>query len=511
MRQFAAILFVLGALAFWPTATHAQFSQQGGKLVGKGVVNGANDAYQGVSVSLSSDGNTAIVGGWVDSSEAGAAWVFTRTGGTWIQQGSKLVGTGAVGSARQGVSVSLSSDGNTAIVGGNFDSSLTGAAWVYTRAAGVWSQLGSKLVGTGVAGQAEQGVSVSLSSDGNTAIVGGNFDSSLAGAAWVYTRTGGVWSQQGSKLVGTGVVGHAEQGVSVSLSSDGNTAIVGGYADSGDGGAAWVYTRAGDVWSQQGSKLVGTGAVGSARQGVSVALSSDGNTAIVGGAADSSSTGAAWVYTRTDGVWSQQGSKLVGTGAVNGAFGARQGASVSLSLDGNTAIVGGYLDDNFTGAAWVYTRTGGVWSQQGGKLVGTGAVGDAEQGVSVSISSDGNTAIVGGYADNNFRGAAWVYTRVELNVRELGGEVPLQFDLGQNYPNPFNPSSNIRFQIPNFGHVRLTVFDLLGKEIISLVNEELSPGSYEEKFDGGGLSSGVYFYRLQTGMFVKTRKLLLQK
>src|ERR1700722_11827023 len=116
--------------------------------------------------------------------------------------------------------------------------------------------------------------------------------------------------------------------------------------------------------SQQGRQLVGTLAVGNAHQGVSVALSGDSNTAIVGGHADNSWAGAAWVYTRSGGGWLQQGSKLVGTGAVGNAS---QGVSVSLSADGNTALVGGNTDDNtlFIGAAWVYTRSGGVWSQQG--------------------------------------------------------------------------------------------------------------------------------------------------
>jgi hypothetical protein len=125
------------------------------------------------------------------------------------------------------------------------------------------------------------------------------------------------FSQQGPKLVGTGADGGAEQGGSVALSADGNTAIVGGGADNGDiingfQGAAWVYTRSGGVWTQQGSKLVGTGAVGNARQGAA-ALSADGNTAIVGGIGDNRFQGAAWVYTRSGGVWTQQGSKLVGT------------------------------------------------------------------------------------------------------------------------------------------------------------------------------------------------------
>jgi len=92
----------------------------------------------------------------------------------------------------------------------------------------VWSQQGPKLVGSDAIGNAVQGVSVSLSGDGNTAIVGGYFDNSMVGAAWAYARSAGTWTQQGSKLAGAGAVGNAEQGVSVSLSGDGNTAIVGG-------------------------------------------------------------------------------------------------------------------------------------------------------------------------------------------------------------------------------------------------------------------------------------------
>ena len=113
-----------------------------------------------------------------------------------------------------------------------------------------------------------------------------------------------MWSQQGPKLVGAGAVLYTELGSSASLSGDGNTAIVGGFNDNGETGAAWVFTRSGGVWSQQGPKLVGTDAVGGAGQGVSVSLSSDGNTGIVGGTYDNDFAGAAWVYTRSAGVWS---------------------------------------------------------------------------------------------------------------------------------------------------------------------------------------------------------------
>src|SRR5262249_58545007 len=103
----------------------------------------------------------------------------------------------------------------------------------------------------------------------------------------------------------------------------------------------WVCTRNGAVWSQQGGVLIGDGGVGNARQGFSVALSADGNTVIVGGPDDNLASGAvkgaAWVFTRSNGMWTQQGNKLVGSDVV---LKPAQGFSVALSADGNTAIVG---------------------------------------------------------------------------------------------------------------------------------------------------------------------------
>ena len=149
-----------------------------------------------------------------DNSGIGGAWVFTRSGGVWTQQGGKLVGTGAPDALpKQGLSVALSTDGNTAIVGGpglvfpspsdpGGGSPGTGAAWVFTRSAGGWTQQGGKLAGTGAVGLASQGSSVTLSGDGNTALVGGLSDNATSGAslgaAWVFTRSGNVWTQQGA-------------------------------------------------------------------------------------------------------------------------------------------------------------------------------------------------------------------------------------------------------------------------------------------------------------------------
>jgi antibiotic biosynthesis monooxygenase (ABM) superfamily enzyme len=372
------------------------------KLLPGGTVGAANAGY---AVALSATGDTAIVGGWGDNSYVGAAWVFTRNRGVWTQQGPKLVSTSAVGPAYQGYSVGLSADGNTAIVGGANDDNGVGAVWVFTRSGDSWTQKGGKLVAADAAGHAHQGYSVSLSNDGNTAIVGGAFDAGNIGAAWIWTRSGDTWTQQGGKLVGAGVVGPAEQGSSVAMSRDGNTALVGGPNDNSGAGAAWVFTRSGDAWIQQGSKLVGNDFDGPAGQGGSVALSRDGNTAIVGGHRDRDFVGAAWFYTRSDGIWTQQGSKLVGP-AVGRAY---QGWSVSMSGDGNTAIVGGPTDDNIRGAAWIYIRRSGSWYLLGNKLVGAGAVGPAGQGSAVALSAGGDTAIVGGRLDDGGLGAAWVF------------------------------------------------------------------------------------------------------
>jgi hypothetical protein len=388
-----------------PPPAPSYFAQQGNKLVGSDV--SQTYAEQGASVSLSADGNTAIFGGPVDDGFKGAAWVFSRSGDTWSQQGPKLVGTGGVYLYNQlGSSVSISSDGNTTIVGAPLETYPVGAAWIFTRTSNVWNQQGG-LVGTGwTGGGPSQGQSVAISSDGNTALIGGPADGlpSYTGATWVFTRSGSFWTQQGPKLVGAGWTNPAGQGSGVGLSSGGNTAIVGG------GGAAWVFTRNGGVWSQQGPKLVGTDQVFAApywtSQGGSIAISSDGNTVIAGGPIDSNNTGAAWVFTRVDTIWSQQGGKLVGTGAIGPA---RQGISVALSGDGNTALVGGPFDNNETGAAWVFTRTNGVWTQKEGKIVGSGAV-RSRQGMSVALSSDGSTAIIGGPQDDTNIGAAWIFT-----------------------------------------------------------------------------------------------------
>jgi hypothetical protein len=101
--------------------------------------------------------------------------------------------------------------------------------------------------------------------------------------------------------------------------------------------------------------------------------------------------------------------------------------------------------------------------------------------------------------------------RLPVGIKQISSNVPSEYKLYQNYPNPFNPTTNIRYQITNNRFVLLKVYDILGKEIATLVNEKQSPGVYEVIFDGSNLSSGIYFYTLTAGDFRATKRFVLIK
>jgi hypothetical protein len=111
-----------------------------------------------------------------------------------------------------------------------------------------------------------------------------------------------------------------------------------------------------------------------------------------------------------------------------------------------------------------------------------------------------------------------IYTRIDgkeygtyLSVGDPTNAIPAPFSLEQNYPNPFNPSTTIRYGLPNRSHVTLSVYNTLGQQVVQLVNGEMEAGFHEVRFNGEGLSSGVYFYRIQAGAYVETKKLILTK
>ena len=356
-----------------------------------------NDSF-GYSVSLSSDGSTALVGARGKSSQTGAAYIFTKSGSTWTQQ-AKLTASDAATGDYFGWSVSLSADGSTVLVGAYAKSSQTGAAYIFTKSGSTWSQQ-AKLTASDAATGDYFGWSVSLSADGSTVLVGAYAKSSVyynAGAAYIFTRSGSTWTQQSILTASDGATSDAF-GYSVSLSSDGSTALVGAHQKSSNAGAAYIFTKSGSTWSQQ-AKLTASDAATSDYFGISVSLSSDGSTTLVGAFQEDpsgiSNAGAAYVFTKSGSTWSQQAKLTASDGAGDDQF----GVSVSLSGDGSTALVGAAYKSFQTGAAYVFTKSGSTWTQQA-KLTASDAAGSDRFGYSVSLSSDGSTVLVGAYQED---------------------------------------------------------------------------------------------------------------
>ena len=409
-----AVLLLPGAALALPSGS---LVQQGKKIVpgDEFIAEPAKGSEFGTSVAISADGNTVIVGGVGDEvlgSMGGAAWVFTRSGGVWSEQ-QKLLPEDSRGEPQFGISVALSADGNTALIGGIGDQNVAeepvGAAWVFTRSGSKWVQQGPKLA----AGKKEAiggrfGKSVALSADGNTALIGAYFDKGLKGSAWVFARSGSTWKSQGPELEGAGEAGEGQFGISAALSADGNTALIGGPFDNKEKGAVWAFTRSGSTWSPQGPKVTASDEVEDAQLGASVALSGEGNTALVGGPGEGG--GAAWAFTRAGSTWTQQGAKLTPSDeSGTGGF----GAGVALSADGNTAVIGAPADEvklaQPTGAVWEFARSGSTWSQQGLKTRGSEIAKEAEFGVAPTLSADGDTAFIGGPIDEDVIGAGWAF------------------------------------------------------------------------------------------------------
>ena len=208
-------------------------------------------------------------------------------------------------------------------------------------------QLGPKLQGGREIGPGQFGFSTALSADGKTALVGGHYDDAGGdifggkGAAWVFRRSGSTWIQE-AKLTGGQEKGHGSFGFSVALSADGKTALIGAPHDDDRKGAVWAFTRSAPGVCA-GSKLVKTALIG--------APSTDGR------------KGAVWFFARSGSGWRSQGELL---GKKYGESGtASFGGSVALSSDGTIALIGGPEDDHLRGAAWVFRRVaGGKWASR---------------------------------------------------------------------------------------------------------------------------------------------------
>jgi hypothetical protein len=377
----SAVRRALGA----PAASAARVSQQA-KLT-------ASDAAKhdrfGWSVALS--GTTAVVGADTKNSGTGAAYVFKRSGTKWTQQ-AKLTASDAAKHDNFGYSVAIS--GTTAVIGADARNSGTGAAYVFKRSGTKWTQQAELTASNGAAGDSF-GVSVAITAATSTAVVGADTKNSSAGAAYVFTRSGSTWTQR-AELTASDAAANSFFGFSVAIA--GSTAVVGA-TGSNRTGAAYVFTGSGSTWTQQ-AKLTATRGIAGDEFGFSVALS--GITAAVGAINNNAGAGAAYVFTRSGTIWTQQAKLTASDGAGSDFF----GYSVSLSA---TAAVVGAPDNLGTGAAYIFTGSGSTWTQQA-KLTTSGGGGSDFFGDSVTLS--GTTAVVGAYGRESFTGAAYVFANV---------------------------------------------------------------------------------------------------
>ena len=378
--------------------------------------------FFGDNHNVSLDGDTVVVGAHGDDdhgSSSGSAYVFVKTGETWAQQ-AKL--TASDGNAGDHFGFGVSLHGDTAIIGAEGDDdhgSSSGSAYVFVRSEGAWTQQ-AKLVPDDGAPSVQYGWDVSL--DGNTAIIGARLDDapgSNSGSAYVFVRSGTTWTQQ-AKLVAADGAPQDYFGASVSL--DGDSLIVGAYGDDDHGsgsGSAYIFTRSGTIWTQQAKLVAADGDSGDAF-GWDVAIADD--TVIIGADGDDDhGYGSAYIFVREGPAWSQQGPKLTSDDPGNsGQYG------VSVSLDGETAVVGDWAadvaDNSAQGTVHVYTRAGTIWTQQAKLVAGDGDPGDV---FGHSVSIDGDRIVVGADGNDDHgsnSGSAYIFASSEVTEVDTDGD-----------------------------------------------------------------------------------------
>ena len=384
------------------TLVFSDWNTQQAKLVASDA--GENNQF-GWSIAVS--GDTAIAGAPYEdtgATNAGAAYIFTRSGSTWTQQ-AQIQSTDIEAGDFFGFSVSI--DGDTVVIGATGDKngsqSGVGAAYIFTRSGSTWTQQAKIQASDRYTGD-DFGCSVAI--DGDTVIVGAQREDSYgndAGSAYVFTRSGSTWTQQ-AKIQASDRQAGDYFGLVVGISGD--TAVVGAPSeDTGitNAGAAYIFTRSGSTWTQQ-AKIQGDPA-GYAQFGYSAAI--DGDT-VIAGARNEGEGGRAYIFTRSGSTWTRQ-QKLVSSDAQSGDY---FGNGVAIS--GDTAVVGAPNEDtggNAAGAAYVFTRFGSTWTQEN-KIQASDVTERTGFGEAVAIDTD--TAIIGAPAEDTGAtnaGAAYIFIR----------------------------------------------------------------------------------------------------
>ncbi len=443
-------------------------------------------------------GDYAIVGSPMEEEKgvnAGAAYIYKYSNGIW-ELDSKIMPEDLTAENYFGWSVAI--DGDYAIVGAPYQVSRMGMAYIFKHVDGIW-ELQDK-VSDNIYGN-YFGWSVAI--HGDRAAVGAV---GPTGGAYIFTRnTDESWSEEGSITENNEFVG-LDFGKSISLYD--NYLVVASAQDDEVGlraGAGYVYRIIDATGWQFHKKLMPSDGGNNDAFGTSVAISSD--YIAVGSYAHMTSginTGAVYIYDRNDNLNEQ--AKFV---AEDASYWHNFGHSLSISND--YILVGAR---NAT-ASYIFNYDGIEWKQYS-KISPEDISNNKSYGCSVSM--EGGNLLVGACeanANGSASGAAFFYNDigiVEVEIDKLN--IPKEFLLSQNYPNPFNPSTTIKYQIPkvvsgfSLSNVTIKVYDILGREVATLVNEEQQSGYFEVKFNSNYLSSGVFYYQLRSGSFVETKKMI---
>jgi hypothetical protein len=499
-RIFIAIaLFIVFA-----QGVNGQFIQQGKKLVN---TNAAEGGMQGYSVDISANGNTAIVGVPLDGT-TGGAFIYTRSNGVWKQDGQKIYGNdyeiGSFVGLSQGAAVAISGDGSTVAIGDPNDNDFLGAVYVFKRINGVWKQQGEKLVASGITGVAGQGYSVDLSYDGSTLVFGAPYiyvgNSPDKGGAFVFSLVGTEWLQESNNLFSGTTASRPQEGYSVAISGNGSAIVVGapGRPGSTGDGDIHFYALSGGIWGKKNS------IPGASNMGVSVSLNHDGTRAAIGVPGALYDVGGVEIYTLR-GIWEYS----ITLRAANVKEKFNQGESVSISADGNRVAIGGGANYRIRatglGQAWVFTKSGNSWIEDGQKYQGNGAVGNARQGISIALSADGNSFILGGSADDNNKGAAWVFA-LQSSTTSVFTDNNEDNSIAV-FPNPVSTQLNIRVNTPGAFLSSITITDQLGKIAVSFMSEN-DEVFYSHNIED--LAEGLYYINCTNSLGYETRTKFLK-
>jgi hypothetical protein len=473
-----------------------------------------NDPQNVVSFgsSVAIDQKILVVGGPesdIQGVNSGAAVVFEKVNGNWIED-TLLLATDGTTAAHFGWAVGVKD--NYIFIGADQDpenGTWSGAVYIFKRdtLTGMWHQ-NQKIFPGDIQAWYKFGSSISVS--GDKILVGARDANGNVGAAYVFRLQDTLWVEE-QKLIPSGYVG-AEPYSGNSVSIDGDYAIVGAHNDESGGnesGAAFIFYYNGSEWTQQ-AKILSSDISSGDNFGFSVSLSGD--YAIVGAVNSFHQThmiGAAYVFRLQDTLWVEEAKLLDSSAVTSIAFG------FSVSMLNNYALVGVRHDNqngNNSGAAYIFKRVNSNWTKLSKILASDG--GESDQfGYQVDLDED--IFAVGApiqYAGGLYCGAVYLYTDFTTGIFDSKVHVSLnEYHLHQNYPNPFNPSTKISFTIAQTDYVSLKVYDVLGNEVTTLINEEKPAGEYEVEFDGERLTSGIYFYQLKSGSYVQTKKMLLLK